>query len=139
MMRTLSALLLGLAVSVHAMAGESELLKAFDLIRRIDEVNPMGGRAARDLLWCSRNAAKAVGEADKVTPAMLVGESMGREALARCPDKLKFAMRVLTEQQFTDVSAQMVRLNAEVALDVRREPRVIVCANLHPCGTPLKR
>jgi hypothetical protein len=138
-MRTLSALLFGLALSVYALAGESELLKAFDVIRKIEEVNPTGGWAARDLLWCSRNAAKTVGEADKETPAKLVSESMGRAALARCPDELKFATRVLTERQLAALIAQMVRLNAETAIGVRRGPEVIVCANQHPCGTPLKR
>ena len=93
------------------------------------------------LLACNIEAAKAVGEADKLTPAKLVAQSMAKEAASHCTRESERAAVYLATMQAETVTAAILKANAEAAVAVREPPAVIVCSSgsRHPCGTPLKR
>jgi hypothetical protein len=135
---TPAALLALVLLSSQPASAENEILAARVLIREIGKVNPAGSWAALKLLDCNVAAAKAVGEADKLTPPAILGDSMAKTAAARCSREAAMAAPLLSPSQMQALQAHILKANAEVALTVRLPPKSIVCAS-HPCGLKLAR
>jgi hypothetical protein len=140
-MRTLFSVVFSILLSANVMGADRELWAARRLITEIAKVNPAGYLAAQKLLDCNIEAAQAIGEADRLSPAKLAAESMAKEAASRCTGEALRAVFYLAPKQGEAVRAAILKANAEAAIGVRKPPPVIVCSSgsKHPCGTPLKR
>jgi hypothetical protein len=118
-----SPVVLGVALlSAPATAVDPELAATYTLMIEIAKVNPIGAGIAFVWLDCNLEVVKAVGKADRLTPAAVVAESMARAAAAKCVPLARSAARVLSPEQVKAITAQILKANAEVALDASPAP-----------------